>query len=581
MTNIPGTFLAILGALLFSSCRPSPQPVPSDAKNACGSQPKGAYALDLSSWFAAGSVALDGAVSPARSLEFPDSQDCDFYLWSERMFLWLTSPVGSGGDSGTLVMNSADFFDVSLPDKNGVRRFLPHSPGYVRGCALRVDHLGPLGLPVIVERNSRRILEVLPTLRSPAGKQLVRDEEGNTVEITSAKFGDDARPILLNTIGAEIDGARALFDPSTNPAMVPVLRKYRRYESFDRSTLVEKIIINRRPVYLDLSGRFHRAARGQADARVPIAQNGSPVYYAVTVNNVFALYRTMLGPRAPSGKRFPVSRSDLAAISRFGVAHGWPTLPDSGALALEIESAWVQAEGLVDSSTYIRTTGTVPGFDRSKGDDWVPVGTKTVRLALVGLHVVGSTGSRNPDNPNDGHPEMLWATFEHVRTAPSAAYAYVTTSNAITTVPFRSEGPWVLCASGSAGPFNYARSGLGGLSRTHLVPVNRRTLGPTDVRREMPWGLDEGNAEGNAKIISINSAIRSQLDPEDVRRNYLLTGTTWTRNGESPAGSNVMGSRMLSNTTMETFLQGSNCLDCHQSNTTAVSHVFDVTQPLF
>ena len=70
--------------------------------------------------------------------------------------------------------------------------------------------------------------------------------------------------------------------------------------------------------------------------------------------------------------------------------------------------------------------------------------------------------------------------------------------------------------------------------------------------------------------------------------NYFLLGATWTEGGQPPAGSfnsssggNVVGTSKLNNTTMETYTQGTgnlwaggaiNCLDCHTTNTTSVSH---------
>ena len=39
----------------------------------------------------------------------------------------------------------------------------------------------------------------------------------------------------------------------------------------------------------------------------------------------------------------------------------------------------------------------VPAYDTTVSTKWTPNGTKTVQLALVGMHVVGSTG--NPQQP--------------------------------------------------------------------------------------------------------------------------------------------------------------------------------------
>jgi hypothetical protein len=85
----------------------------------------------------------------------------------------------------------------------------------------------------------------------------------------------------------------------------------------------------------------------------------------------------------------------------------------------------------------------------------------------------------------------------------------------------------------------------------------------------------------------------------DVRRNYIMTGATWTIGGAGPTGcfksggggGNEVGTSKLENTTMETYQQGNgppwatrfgaNCFSCHGSNTTNVSHMFDPLKPLF
>ena len=89
---------------------------------------------------------------------------------------------------------------------------------------------------------------------------------------------------------------------------------------------------------LDLSGNFHEAEQGQADGGVLMAQNGSLVYYSLTVNNVFAIYRTMQGATVPNGTQFPVSQSQLNAVLAFASAHSLGPMIDSQALAIEIRS---------------------------------------------------------------------------------------------------------------------------------------------------------------------------------------------------------------------------------------------------
>src|SRR5687767_7217155 len=99
------------------------QAVPADAKPTCVVEP-----TTFKSWFDTGSVSLDGTVKPADSVNFPDTPNCSFYQWSEQMFLWLSSPsTPPFGDTGR-VFESPAFFDVSPPDGNGRRTFIPHSP---------------------------------------------------------------------------------------------------------------------------------------------------------------------------------------------------------------------------------------------------------------------------------------------------------------------------------------------------------------------------------------------------------------------------------------------------------------------
>src|ERR1700748_2395038 len=63
-------------------------------------------------WFASGKSQPNGLVLPANSVAFPHNNNCDFYQWSENMFLWLTSPnAGQYGGSKT-VLESPVFYDV-------------------------------------------------------------------------------------------------------------------------------------------------------------------------------------------------------------------------------------------------------------------------------------------------------------------------------------------------------------------------------------------------------------------------------------------------------------------------------------
>jgi hypothetical protein len=538
---------------------------------------------EFNTWFDAGAVSLNGAVKPANSVLFPDVPNCSFYKWSEQMFLWLTSPAPPRyGSRGGLIMNTPAFYDVTPPDAMGRRKFVPHTSGFLRVFNLRASQKGPLDLPVILEKHTLRVLEILPTTMSREGRQMVADLTGNQVEIGRAIRTESGKAILFDLSGREIQGPRALLQPE-------LARKIEALKFFDKTELIQRITLDDKSIVsLNLFGSFAETEQGQADGRVLMAQNGSLVYYALTVNNVFALYRTMQGASVPNGTKFPLTQADLDAVTNFAAANGQPPVIDPEALAIEIKSAWIEASSLDDPSQFIQMMATVPTYDTSDPNDWVQNGTKTIKLAMVGMHVVGSTGStnQNPPNPNDGHPEMLWATFEHLSNGPTAAYSYTKTPSGTGNIGQNAPGDWLFASNGSTGPFNEPHMKPLDFIPGHLVAEPPFTISPSDTRREMPWGMDgSSSATSNAQVISINNKVRSLLDPADVRRNYIHIGTTWTKVGVDPFDPSVpnpqVGTNKLSNTTMETYTQGGNCFNCHFTNTTAVSHIFNTTDPLF
>jgi len=562
--------IAIIVSWLFAlGCHFTQTSLPTDAGSSCASGPQALTAAEFNTWFESGAVSLNGAVLPANSVTFPDVPNCSFYKWTEQMFLWLTSPAPPRYGSGGLVMNTSAFYDISLPDASGERHFLSHTPGLIRAFNLRTAQKGVLDLPIILERKTFKMLEIIPPVLSPSGRQLVADRDGNEREIGSVTFDANRRPFLMDINGKEIPSPRALMQSARDTTTLPFAKKMRKFGDFDRSSLVQKIVLDKTILFLDVFGNFHETEQGQADGSVLMAQNQSLVYYSLTVNNVYALYRTMQGASVPGGVRFPTTQANLNTISSFALANGRSPILDSTALAIEIKCSWVEAEGLPDADKFIKMKAVVPTYDKSNPNEWIPNGTQTIELAMVGMHVVGST---------KGHPELLWGTFEHVSNDPAAAYSYRNTGGTTTNVAQNTTGSWVFCSTGATGPFNSARMFMLG---DHIKAVTGQTIGPTDIRRDMPWGLNGTASTQNAEVIATNHTVRSLLDPGDVRKNYFQTGTTWTIGGNSPSVGNQVGTNILSNTTMETFSQPGNCFNCHNTNTTAVSHVFDDTRPLF
>jgi hypothetical protein len=277
---------------------------------------------------------------------------------------------------------------------------------------------------------------------------------------------------------------------------------------------------------------------------------------------------------------------------------------------MEIKTAWVEASNLPDPRSYVTMTAIIPTYDTTNPNQWTPNGSKNVQLALVGMHVVGSTGSHgNPSGP--GHPEMIWATFEHLGNTPLATYTHNSSAGIKKTVTRSTAGTWLFSKSDSGGPFNYMHMIISG---ANIIPANpgspcpAGSFTPSDTLKQKAWGaasdvrpnpLDSDTTASNTEIISINNSVRGMIPAGDVRGNYYIAGATWTIFGASPSfpnpptPGNQVGTSLLAGSTMETYQQGtdttaasggSNCFSCHFDKhgasafgraTVDVSHIFN------
>lgn len=542
---------ALLPVLLAAGCGPT-APVPTDAQDSCAQSGQPLTAAIFATWFQSGTVTLNGAVNPADSTQALQP-DCGFYHWSEQMFLWLTSPAPPSYGGGAHIFDSPTFYDVSPPDASGKRTLLAHTAGFMHAFPLRVAKLGPNRLPVVIDRSGRmfEVKRVDPNL-----KPLVREPSGRVVQIAHVRL-ENGRPVLLDTEG-RIIAAQHLQSalPATDKRGTTRL-------------IAQKFVIDNIPIFIDPSLAVIDVEQGQAgDSSVLQAQttaNGSLVYYATMVNDVYAYFVTgvkkgAINTVAPN--QFPTTTTDRDAIVNFATSNGKPNppFPDPNALAIEVKSAWVVASGLPNLSSYITTTATIPTYDTSNSNLWTPTGQQTVQLALVGMHVVGSTA---------GHPEMVWATFEHTGNTPLNTYKYTTNTNATNTVNQNTSGTWLFTSNGSGGPFNVPHMSFTGPNGTPANAVQSEagfSISPSDTLRQEPFGVDGGNVFENTEVISTDHLILSFLASGDIRGNYIMTGATWTPFGSNPTFSNLgVGTNLLANTTMETYAQGSNCFGCHQN----------------
>jgi len=548
----------------------------------------------FASWFQSGTPALNGVVNPADSTTFPNTPNCSFYQWSKQMFLWLTSPAPKVYGGGSFIFDSPSFYDVSPPDLSGVRTFVRHTPGIFAFSGVGATKAGPNGLPILFDQNGTMI-EVHPTPLSKQGNPLVLNSAGQQVEVGGIAV-QSGKAIFMDTTGKVISGAVPIL-PQSDPgrggglskqilSIVPV-QKFLMASATDIASI---------PVFVTATSAVVQTEEGQADGGALLSQSNSLIYYATLVNDVYAYFLTGTkdGTIPPPGgvvanALFPTTAADLAPIVSLASAHG-VTFPDPTALAVEIKTSWVEASTLPNPGDYITIMGTIPIYNTSSPTTWVQTGQKTVLLAMVGMHVVGSAV---------GHPEMIWATFEHFGNAPNAAYQYNSTSG-LQNVPQNTAGTWLFTPSGSTGPFNCMNQTANPVTSTftNIVALSSACspgiIAPNNVLRMKAFGaafnqtpnpIDATTAASNSEIISVNNA--TQVPGPDLRNQYFMVGSTWTAGGAAPTGmfpgGNEVGTSRLANTTMETFEQGSsnmvtgsdtNCFSCHVSNKVTISHVF-------
>lgn len=189
-------------------------------------------------------------------------------------------------------------------------------------------------------------------------------------------------------------------------------------------------------------------------------------------------------------------------------------------------------------------------------------------VALVGLHVVGTT---------PGHPEFIWASFEHVENSPTPSTATLGDND-----PVNNKKDFTFYRKGKT----KKESNLNPVPDDIFTPpvplklldASKQTLAPiVDIYREFNSGND--GVEPDEDVCNLNNSVRARLAaiPElAVWSNYQLIGAVWLKDPATdfqaekkfPPTTNFAGEKKLSNSTMETFTQRKqfNCFGCHDTS---------------
>lgn len=387
-----------------------------------------------------------------------------------------------------------------------------------------------------------------------------------------------------------------------------------------------------KPVQATSTGQAGGHAVLLSQPRNAVSKRPSLVYYNVHTNRLLGYYRAQNPTTAAfaSNLAFPSNKSDTCKLIEYGLANHYtknstwsnylngilcpvppstppstaPTIPDLEtaidffSMIMEVKSSWVEADTLQFPEQYLLQKGIVPVFDEAvdtRGNaTWVNTGkTRETTLALVGMHIAGTV---------KGHEEMVWVTIEHRANAPMRPFQYLAADGTVHTVRQLSEHRslnW-LFSDGTAASLETIGQEKGN-SKAPAVTADGNIFSSSGPLRSVNVNIlyPLGNAPGESKAQSLEdignntelgsldrSLFQILSDIRDPRRFYFVAGATWTSNGVPPTlatAPNVRGSRLLSNSTMETFQQQNGCFGCHLisqgSAPVNVSHIFGDINP--
>lgn len=333
---------------------------------------------------------------------------------------------------------------------------------------------------------------------------------------------------------------------------------------------------------------------GQATNNVLLDRNGNVVYYITFVNDVYAALLSMAANNGASVTQFPTTQAELDQILAFANQNKINIL-EPNTLAMELKSSWVKLEGDMKKEDFVTISADIPVYDKKSDSLWVLTGKTTATLALVGVHIVGSAA---------GHPEMIWSTFEHKYNTPNAMYQYVNKESKVVNVNADNSGFWLFNSNPLDTNIANANISYADFNNNTIVSTSGHTIKPSNTIRVLPWGSaynlkpnqqDTNTAYANSQVISINNSIINKLAGNDVRKNYLFIGSTWTFGGVAPNGKSftadtnltdgvAIGTSNLANSTMETDFQEKSpmvvssknhvCFTCHNGSENG-SHSLD------
>ncbi|WP_444998212.1 hypothetical protein [Aliikangiella sp. IMCC44359] len=280
-----------------------------------------------------------------------------------------------------------------------------------------------------------------------------------------------------------------------------------------------------------------------------VDHNGRAVYYSQYLNSDFVNFIN------------ENKLTDPTIVQKFDPNTSFP----NG--AFELKATWKIVAPGEDVSEFFTTKTTINKLVNKDGKIVVDINqTEEVMVALVGFHIAGVV---------EGHPEMIWATFEHKLNAPN-----VPPNPTPETIVSKESSTFYTANTKYADcNVNVANS-----SKQKLDEKTQKLSPITQVCRQFEFGNDPKNpkdriarmAENDSNIKQLNDSVHRKLGTKGVWSNYYEVGAIWfgVIDGLKPNMSLdtdevLTGSLKLSNATTETFTQvqstQNNCFRCHNT----------------
>ncbi|MEL7463047.1 MAG: hypothetical protein AAFN79_03215 [Pseudomonadota bacterium] len=301
------------------------------------------------------------------------------------------------------------------------------------------------------------------------------------------------------------------------------------------------------------------AGLAQSDGHPLIDQKGDFIVYETRLNPVAAGYLREAGLTTAEGRAafggevdFPRGLQGTRAASVL-LKTAWRIEPDP-------QAGMIEAEGLIPVPAAMSVDGVARCLD--------------VRLGLIGMHVVAKVQSGHGD-------KWIWATFEHVANAPTAANA-----REINSLYARDLFPGGCAPPATAEGRDYALYDPARADRRTNAPP----AGPVLWAATRPFAVTAAGAPAEPSQIvrcwrvfgpteETNAAWRTELKGTPLAK-YMLVSAQWRGANPDPIFPNGELPRYLSNVALESYVQTDpmgTCLGCHAEARTSEGASSDFT----